>query len=90
MNRKRTVKFVLLAAALWAALLVASLQAVAQCAMCKNAITGSPNAAKLAQNFNFAILVLLVPPVIIFCGVFIVAYKHRKAHEESSTEKHKM
>lgn len=87
MNRKRTIKFTLLAmAASSVALFVSSSYALAQCAMCKNAITGSPNAAKLAQNFNFAIFVLLIPPVLIFCGVFIAAFKYSKAHGESLTQ----
>lgn len=83
MTKKRTIKFLLLAAAASVALLVSSTLASAQCAMCRNAITSSPSAAKLAQNFNFAIFVLLIPPVVIFCGVFIAAFKYRKAHEEA-------
>jgi hypothetical protein len=47
--------------------------------MCKNAVTGSPEAARLSQSLNFAILVLLIPPVLIFCGIFIVAYRYRKS-----------
>jgi hypothetical protein len=78
MSSKRTVKFAIIAACSFAALLFTSSLASAQCAMCKNAITGSPNAARLAQNFNFAIFVLLIPPVLIFCGFFIAILKYRK------------
>jgi hypothetical protein len=60
------------------ALLLSHSLAAAQCAMCKNAITGSPDAARLSANFNFAVLVLLIPPVLIFCGIFVAVIKHRK------------
>jgi heme/copper-type cytochrome/quinol oxidase subunit 2 len=62
-----------------AVLLLMSLSAMAQCAMCKTAVTGSPEAAKLSQSLNFAVLILLIPPVLIFCGIFVLAYRHRKA-----------
>jgi hypothetical protein len=64
-----------------AALLAWSLPVAAQCALCKNAITGSPEAAKLSESLNFAIIVLLIPPVLIFCGIFLLAFKYRKARE---------
>jgi hypothetical protein len=83
MSSKRTVKFAMIAACAFAALLVASSLASAQCAMCKNAITGSPNAARLAQNFNFAIFVLLIPPVLIFCGFFIAILKYRNGQGDA-------
>jgi heme/copper-type cytochrome/quinol oxidase subunit 2 len=60
-------------------MLAATSSALAQCAMCKNAVAGSPSATKLAESLNFAIIVLLIPPVLIFCGIFFVAYKYRKA-----------
>jgi hypothetical protein len=77
MSGKRTIKVTLMAACAFAALLIASSLCSAQCAMCKNAITGSPNAARLAERFNFAIFVLLIPPVLIFCGFFIAVIKYR-------------
>lgn len=52
---------------------------MAQCAMCKTAVTGSPEAGKLSQSLNTAVIVLLIPPVLIFCGMFVLAYRHRKA-----------
>lgn len=48
--------------------------AEAQCALCKTAVSG----AKMARSLNLGILVLLVPPVTIFCSIFVVAYKQRK------------
>jgi hypothetical protein len=58
--------------------------ALAQCAMCRAGVGGGPNGAAFAKNFNFAILVLLAPPVTIFCSIFIVAYKHRKSQRETA------
>ncbi len=78
-NGKRTVKIALLTAGLIAVLLLMSLPAMAQCAMCKNAVTGSPDAGRLSQSLNSAVLVLLIPPVLIFCGMFVLAYRYRKA-----------
>jgi heme/copper-type cytochrome/quinol oxidase subunit 2 len=79
MNQTRTIKIVLVGAAAAVALFVLSSPALAQCALCKNAITGSPEAARLSQSLNFAILILLIPPVLIFCGIFVLAYRYRKA-----------
>ena len=30
------------------------------------------------RNLNLAVLVLLAPPVSIFCTIFFIAYRHRK------------
>ena len=53
--------------------------ALAQCPMCKAAIEGSTDAAAVANGINLAVLVLLVPPVAIFAGVFVFVYKQRNA-----------
>jgi hypothetical protein len=79
MNQTRTIKIALVMAGVVAALLILSSPAMAQCALCKNAIAGSPEAARLSQSLNFAILILLIPPVLIFCGIFVLAYRYRKA-----------
>jgi|SRR4051794_1765451 hypothetical protein len=88
MFRKLTIKLALVAAFLGACLLISSAPAIAQCAMCKTALTNSPETAKLAENFNKAVFVLLIPPVLLFCGIFIAAYKFRKAPERSLAEGH--
>jgi heme/copper-type cytochrome/quinol oxidase subunit 2 len=36
---------------------------------------------KTARTMNLAILVLLVPPVSIFCTIFVVAYRRRKGDD---------
>lgn len=51
--------------------------ALGQCSMCRSALTGSNNAF-FVRNFNIGVLVLLVPPVTIFCSIF-VALKRYKA-----------
>jgi len=87
MSKKLTIKIALIAACLAACLLVASAPAFAQCAMCRTALTNSPEAAKLADNFNKAVFVLLIPPVLLFCGIFIAAFKFRKAPGEEGRAK---
>jgi hypothetical protein len=51
----------------------------AQCALCK----ASAAASGASNSLNAAILVLLIPPVTIFCAIFIVAFRLRAAPEES-------
>jgi hypothetical protein len=50
---------------------------LAQCAMCKAAIESSTNAAAASKGLNLASLVLLIPPVSIFAGMFGVFYRYR-------------
>jgi hypothetical protein len=89
MKVRHTSRLAIFIAGAFSGILAWSVPALAQCALCKNAVTGSPDAGKLSQSLNFAILVLLIPPVLIFCGLFFLAYrfnKSRKAHTLSSTE----
>jgi hypothetical protein len=53
--------------------------ALAQCPMCRTAVEHGGGAA--ARTLNFGIVVLLVPPVAIFCSIFAVAYKKVKGEE---------
>lgn len=57
-------------------LLVAS-SASAQCAMCRAALAGSNNAFFI-RNFNIGVLVLLVPPVTMFCSIFVVLKRYHR------------
>ena len=67
-----------------AALLVASCSgALAQCAMCKAAISSSADSAAKASGMNLAVLVLLIPPLAMFCAFFVAAYRFRKAPGEA-------
>ena len=74
MNRSRTC---LVFAAVSVILLAFAEPSFAQCAMCKAAIEGSADAAAAAKGLNLAALVLLVPPVSIFAGLFGVIYRYR-------------
>ena len=58
-----------------AVVLVFQSPAAAQCSMCK-AVLSSSN-ARFIRNFNIGVLVLLLPPVTIFCSIFVVLRRHR-------------
>lgn len=63
-----------------AAVLLLSGPVDAQCSMCRAALNGSNN-AQFIRNFNIGVLVLLIPPVTIFCSIFIVLRKYRATDE---------
>jgi hypothetical protein len=48
----------------------------AQCVMCRASIGGN---STFVRNLNIGVLVLLVPPVSIFCTIFVLAFRHRKS-----------
>jgi drug/metabolite transporter (DMT)-like permease len=56
--------------------LLANGDAGAQCSMCRSALTSATN-SRFMRNFNIGVLVLLTPPVAIFCSIFIVLRKYR-------------
>ena len=74
----KPVMFVLLTVAFLAAL---STTAFGQCSMCRSALAGSSNAF-FVRNFNIGVLVLLVPPVTIFCSIFVALKRYKKADDE--------
>jgi heme/copper-type cytochrome/quinol oxidase subunit 2 len=49
--------------------------ALAQCPLCRSALQDAGD--QTARTMNFAIVVLLIPPVSIFCTIFAVAYRKR-------------
>lgn len=49
---------------------------VAQCVMCRASIGQN---SLFARNLNIGVLVLLVPPVAIFCTIFVLAFRHRRS-----------
>lgn len=63
-------------------LLLSADPSFAQCAMCKAAIEASSDAAAASRGLNLAALVLLIPPVTIFAGLFGVFYHFRNAQEK--------
>jgi heme/copper-type cytochrome/quinol oxidase subunit 2 len=66
----------LVLAALWAWPATAR----AQCPLCRTAVQQSGD--QTARTMNLAILVLLIPPVSIFCTIFAVAYRKRRGDDE--------
>ena len=66
---------ILISIAALGVLLVAE-STLAQCAMCRASIGAN---SSFIRNFNIGVLVLLVPPVSIFCTIFIVAIRYRKS-----------
>jgi hypothetical protein len=56
--------------------------AFAQCAMCKQTLENSETAKAAARGMNSAILILFLPPVMMFIGIFGLIYRSRNKHEE--------
>lgn len=67
------------------AVLALSSSAFGQCSMCKTALTGANNAL-FVRNFNIGVLVLLVPPVTIFCSIFVVLKRYKRSDDEPPKE----
>ncbi|MBV8857003.1 MAG: hypothetical protein JOZ02_08745 [Acidobacteria bacterium] len=71
-----------------AALLLAALAAawpetaLAQCPLCRSALQND----QTARTMNYAIVVLLIPPVSIFCTIFAVVYRKAKKGDEENRE----
>jgi hypothetical protein len=69
-------RYVMTAAVVALAFAVLSESTMAQCVMCRASLG---NNSAFARNLNIGILVLLVPPVSMFCTFFILAIRHRRA-----------
>jgi heme/copper-type cytochrome/quinol oxidase subunit 2 len=67
------------------ALAVVALNAWAQCSMCQTSAAAQDQA--VSRAFNAAILVLFVPAVGLFCGVFHFSFYSRN-HEEAEEATH--
>jgi len=79
-RRKTLFNYIIAALALAALSALSPAGALAQCPMCRTALEHGGAAA--ARTLNFGIVVLLVPPVAIFCSIFAVAYKKVKGEED--------
>ena len=55
---------------------------LAQCAMCKASAANLDRVS--ARQLNISTLILLCPPVAIFCAIFVIAYKHRNPPDDES------
>lgn len=66
------------------ALLLAPEAALAQCAMCKAAVTQSPEGREIAERLNTAILVMLFAPYLVFGTVATVLLVTGRRNESRS------
>ncbi len=79
-------KAVLVIIAAMAVVLMLSTAALGQCSMCRAALAGSNNALFI-RNFNIGVLVLLVPPVTIFCSIFVALRRYKASDDEHEIAK---
>jgi hypothetical protein len=70
----RALLLVVLAAGI--VLLFTGVDVEAQCSMCRAALNNASN-ARLVRAINLGVLVLLVPPVTIFCSIFVLLRRYR-------------
>jgi hypothetical protein len=75
-------RLVLLSLAAATMLLLIASPLSAQCSMCRAALAGSNNAFFI-RNFNIGVLVLLVPPVTMFCSIFVVLKRYHRDDQQS-------
>jgi len=75
-NTRQVMRYVLMALVIALALTLLAESTMAQCVMCRASLG---NNSVFMRNLNIGVLVLLVPPVSIFCTIFILAIRHRRA-----------
>jgi len=75
-DAKQVMRFVMTAAVIALAFALFSESTMAQCVMCRASLTSN---SAFVRNLNIGVLVLLVPPVSMFCTIFILAIRHRRA-----------
>lgn len=76
----RSITFIVAALVLAALAAAWPASALAQCPLCRSALQDAGD--QTARTLNLAIIVLLIPPVSIFCTIFAVVYKKAKGDEE--------
>lgn len=76
MKISRVLLFLVLAAGI---VFFLSSDAEAQCSMCRASLT-SANDIRLIRGLNLGVLVLLIPPVTIFCSLFVVLRRYRNTN----------
>jgi H+/Cl- antiporter ClcA len=76
MKSSRKLNYLILIAVAIAVVLLLPPAAEAQCSMCRAVLSNSN--AKFIRNLNLGVLVLLVPPVSMFCTIFVVLRRHSK------------
>lgn len=75
-------KIFLILALVAAGAIIFAPEALAQCAMCKASASNLDSVS--ARQLNISTLILLCPPVAIFCAIVVVAYKHRNPPDKES------
>jgi len=85
MSTRSNRKAVLIIVTAIVAVFMLSTSVFGQCSMCKTALAGSNNAL-FVRNFNIGVLVLLVPPVTIFCSIFVVLKRYKNADDQPPEE----
>ena len=76
--------WLLLALAVVGVLVALCAPALAQCAMCKASAAGLD--AQGARQLNAAIVLMISPPVAIFCAFIYLTYKHRRPPGDDDKE----
>ena len=75
MTKHYLLSFVLALVALVLILHFGATTTLAQCVMCRASLG---NNSSFIRNFNIGVLVLLIPPVSMFCAIFIIAMRNRR------------
>ena len=76
MNLRTLRSLLLVVLAVSVVLLFTGVDVEAQCSMCRASLTSASN-SRLVRGMNLGVLVLLVPPVTIFCSIFLVLRRYR-------------
>ncbi len=76
MSQRRLSWFIWCALLATCALCLLCVPALAQCAMCKATASGLDSRA--ARQMNMAVVLMVSPPVTIFCAFLYLTYKHRR------------
>ena len=74
-NAKQVLRFVVTAVVVASVYTLLCESTMAQCVMCRASLG---NNSAFVRNLNIGVLVLLVPPVTIFCTIFILAIRQRR------------
>jgi len=83
MRARWPTKAVVLVIAAIALVLLLGFPALGQCSMCRASLASSSNA--FIRNWNIGVLVLLIPPVTMFCSIFVVLKRYKAADENESS-----
>jgi hypothetical protein len=76
MKSHLAIRILTLAAIVYACVVLFADSALGQCVMCRASLGSN---STFIRNFNIGVFVLLVPPVSIFCTIFVIAIRHRKS-----------